>query len=456
MNKQILIIDDELSIRMVLSRFLGRHGYEIALAEDGFNGLEILEEYSPDLILLDLKMPKMDGMETLRRIAGKDIPAKVIIMTAFGTIPGAVKALKEGAFDYITKPFDNDELLIVLEKALQHQRIERELTNARSRLDEKFAFEGIITSNSRMQKLLKMVRKIAPLDTAVLITGESGTGKELFAQAIHQNSGRKDKSFIPINCSTLPGTLIESELFGFKKGAFSGAERDKPGLIEQAHRGTLFLDEIGDMGMDTQSKILRFAQSGEFIPLGSTQHRTVDARIIAATNKDLEHEIAAGSFRSDLYYRLNVVDIHIPPLRERVEDIALLAAHFLRENESAHGRMDVSFNREAVEMMQVYHWPGNVRELENVVNRCLALSDGQTIGAEVLPESLSTYTKILRVEKNSSTMTEQVSTQTAAIEKKNILEALEHSDGNKTRACKELGISRSTLFRRMRKYGIEG
>ena len=451
---KILVVDDEEKIRFVLSCLLGDQGYEVATASDGGEALEAAEEIAPDLILLDLEMPVMDGSEALKELKRLGLADKVIILTAYGTIPSAVEAMRLGACDYLTKPFVNEELLLVIERALKQHKMERELTDARSRLEEQFSVGGIVTVNSEMRRLLETVVRIAPTDTPVLITGESGTGKELFAQAIHQHSRRKSKAFLTLNCGALPETLIESELFGFRRGAFTGANAAKPGLVEQADGGTLFLDEIGEMGPEAQVKLLRFAQSGEFIRLGGTEAGKVGVRLIAASNQDLESAISEGRFRADLFYRLNVVSISIPPLRERRDDIAPLVEHFLKKYGPSLGKDDYRLAPEALEAIQVHDWPGNVRELENAVHSALAMADGSPVGPELLPVTVSRSAAMGAHVDEGASMRDMVSAQQEAVEKKAIIDALESCGGNRSRAAKALGVGRNTLLRKMKRYGI--
>ena len=451
---KILVVDDEEKIRFVLSCLLGDHGYEVETASDGKAAFEAAEKFVPDLILLDLEMPVMGGSEALKELKQLGFADKVIILTAFGTIPSAVEAMRLGAYDYLTKPFVNEELLLVIERALERSRMERELTDARSRLEEQFSVGGIVTVNSEMRRLLETVVRIAPTDTPVLITGESGTGKELFAQAIHQHSARKNKAFLSLNCGALPETLIESELFGFRRGAFTGANMAKPGLVEQADGGTLLLDEIGEMGPEAQVKLLRFAQSGEFIRLGGTEAGRVDVRLIAASNQDLENAISEGRFRADLFYRLNVVSISIPPLRKRRDDIPPLVEHFLKKHGPSLGKEDYRFTPEALEVIQVHDWPGNVRELENAVHSALAMAVDTPIGADLLPLTVSRGALEGVHADGGVKMREMVSAQQETVEKRAIIDALESCGGNRSKAAKALGVGRNTLLRKMKRYGI--
>jgi DNA-binding NtrC family response regulator len=454
MKEKILVVDDERRIRLILRRLLQKRGYEVDAAESGERALELSADSPPDLVLLDLKMPGIGGLETLKALQNRCFPGKVVILTAFGTISSAVEAMRLGAYDYITKPFVNEELMMAVERALDHQRAKRELAEARRRLEESFSIGGIITGNAEMKNLLDVVNRIAPTDTPALIQGESGTGKELFAQAIHQHSPRKNRRFVAINCSALPNTLIESELFGYKKGAFSGAEGSKPGLVEKADGGTLFLDEVAEMGPDAQAKLLRFAQSGEFIPLGGTEMGRVNVRLIAASNRDLEGEVRKGRFRDDLFYRLNVVMLKIPPLRERPEDIPLLIDHFLNKFAPDLGKADYRFAPEALDLLQLYKWPGNVRELENAVRSALVMAIESPVGQESLPATVRVPLPVQFEQDEESTLREVVTSHQEALERKAIVKALSDYDGNRTRTAARLGISRNTLLRKIKRYGI--
>ena len=453
MREKILVVDDERKMRRILRSVLEAQGYEVETAGDGKECLNALGEFQPDLILLDLKMPGMDGMQTLEELQKRGFGGKVVILTAYGTIPSAVQAVHSGAYDFLTKTSDTDQILITIKRALEQLHLERRLEEAESKLVERFSIEGIITRSAGMEKLLELVTKVAPTDVSVLISGESGTGKELFARAIHQHSGRRERRFVALNCGALPANLIESELFGYGRGAFTGAVQSKPGLVKQADGGTLFLDEIGEMGLDAQVKLLRFAQSGEFIPVGEVRPQKVDIRLIAATNSDLEGAAEKGAFRADLYYRLNVISMKIPPLRERPEDIPLLIDHFIAKLGTPLGKGDYGFTPDALQALQLYGWPGNVRELENAVNGALVMADKPPVGTEYLPAKVRGDT-VVAVGSGSDSLPDRVSLSRAAVERRAIVEALEATGGSKTKAAEKLGISRTTLFRRMKRYGI--
>lgn len=454
MQKRILITDDESSLRLLLSCFLENQGFLVKSTENGKRCLEVAREFTPDLILLDLEMPEMNGLETLKVLKKEGYQGKIIILTAYGSIPSTVEAMRTGAYHYMTKPFANEELLLNVEKALEHDKIEKELDDARQRLEEKYSIDGIITRNQAMEKVLETVKRVARSEISVLITGESGTGKELIANAVHQYSLRKNKAFVPLNCGSLPGNLIESELFGYRKGAFTGADSSKLGLVERAHMGTLFLDEVGEMGMEAQVKLLRFAQSGEYLPLGATKPGKVDARLIAATNQNLDEAIREGRFRQDLFYRLNVVNLVLPPLRERKEDIPLLVNHFLGKYQRKSEGKTFSFSPAAIRMLQQHNWPGNIRELENAVSAAIVLASGSVINADDLAIALPGESMGGSVMREGASLQEIVNAKQRDVERLAIVEALHNSGGNQTRTAKNLGIGRNTLMRKIKKYNI--
>ena len=455
-KQKILIVDDERKMRNVLRRMLQDSGYETTTAENGLDCLELADSFLPDLILLDLKMPVMDGHEAMQTLISRKYPGKIIVITAFGSIPAAVKAIQEGAFDFITKPFDMDQLMIAIKRALQQNKLEKELRSAKSELETQKGFSRIITNDPSMKELISRAQKVATSDVSVLITGSSGTGKELFAKAIHQCSNRVDKPFVALNCGALPENLVESELFGYKKGAFTNADRSKEGLVEKADGGTLFLDEIGEMGPDIQVKLLRFTQFGEFMPLGSTQSKNVNVRIIAATNRDLKDAVAEGLFREDLFYRLNVVNLTIPDLAERSEDIPVLAKHFVNKLGKEMGKESFTISRQALAKMKSYNWPGNIRELENVIHGALVLTDSSPLTDEFLPDSLQESNPInLKKERELPSLQDMLESSQEEIEKNAILEALKQCNGKKAAAARKLGISRSSFFRKLKQYEIK-
>jgi len=383
-HQTILIVDDDPAHRTMLKKLLGGWGYVIVEAEDGAVAIETVRNTSFDLILMDIRMLNVSGIEALEQIKIINPETPVIIMTAYASLETAVSALKKGAYDYLTKPLDFDELKISIERATEHNRLKRENEYLRDRLDEKFNRQNLIGQSPAMVKLLETIALVAQTEATVLITGESGTGKELIANALHYNSRRKDASFIKINCSALTETLLESELFGHEKGAFTGAERRREGKFVQAHGGSLFLDEVSEMSKAMQVKLLRVLQEREITRVGGSDEIKVDVRVIAASNKDLKEEIRSGSFREDLFYRLNVVSLHVPPLRERKEDIPILAQHFLQVFADRNKKVIKAFTPGAMEKLLAYHWPGNIRELMNAVERSVVLALTDVLNADAL------------------------------------------------------------------------
>jgi two-component system response regulator HydG len=437
---RILVVDDEPSMRTTLSILLKREGYQVSLAESGAEALPMLAPGEYDMIFTDLKMEGMDGIELLRHIKAVDPQAEVLIFTAYGTIASAVEAMKLGAYDYIGKPFDEEELLLKVARALERKALVREVQALRQELHGQ---GRIVAASKEMREVLVKIDQVAPTGATVLIEGESGTGKELVARAIHQRSPRSDRPFIPINCSTFPETLLESELFGYEKGAFTGADKGHKGLFEAAHTGTLFLDEIADMPLPLQGRLLRALQEGEVRRLGSTQPIRVDVRIVTATNKKADTLVAQGTLRDDLFYRLNVVRISIPPLRERPDDIIPLAQHFLEVYRKRAKKEIVGFAPDAAKAMLAHPWPGNVRELENAVERGVILCRSSSITAQ----ALSLGTPLLeRGSDRGITLKE--------LERRHTLAALERHGGNQAETARELGIGRNTLWRRLKEYGL--
>jgi two-component system, NtrC family, response regulator AtoC len=375
---KIVVIDDEVNAASALETLLHEDGYEVARAHDGVSGLQLLEKTDPDVVLTDLRMPGMDGIELLTRIKDIRPETMVILMTAYGTVKTAVKAMKLGAEDYLGKPIDVEELEVILQKAVEKKRLLEEARLLRERLDHKYNLDNLVGESPGMLAAFKTIRQVAGASASVLLLGESGTGKELFAQALHQNSPRRAKPFVRVACATLPETLLESELFGHEKGSFTGAVYSRAGRFEAADGGTLFLDEIGDISPTVQVKLLRFLEEREFERVGGNRTYKVDVRIVAATHRDLRQKLEDGSFRDDLYYRLNVIEVTIPPLRERGGDVPLLAQHFLRKYAAANGK-SLSFTDEALALLLQHRWPGNVRELENAIERAVVLADGDQL-----------------------------------------------------------------------------
>ena len=443
---RILVVDDEPNARTALAEILKEEGYQVETAADGFKGLARAEEFSPDLVLTDLKMPGMDGVELLRKLRQHAPELPVVLMTAFGAVETAVSAMREGAADYLTKPLNTDELVLVIARALERVRLRRETHELRSQLTERYRFDNIVGNSPEMQEVFKAVTQVAPSRATVLLTGESGTGKELVAAAVHHHSPRKDGPFVRLHCAALAETLLESELFGHERGAYTGADRRREGRFEQANAGTLFLDEIGDITPSTQVKLLRVLQERQFERVGGNQTQTVDVRLIAATNRDLKQLVAEGKFREDLYYRLNVINVALPPLRRRKSDVAALAAHFLERFARENSKRVERFSDGALAQIVAYNWPGNVRELENVVERAVVLTEGHTIEQHHLPAELGA------ADGESSTPTIPGSTM-ADIERHAILTTLECHGGSTSRAAEVLGISVRKIQYKLHEYG---
>jgi two-component system nitrogen regulation response regulator NtrX len=451
--KTILIVDDEQSIRESLDGILQDEGFRTLVAETGEEALAMLAEENPDLVLLDIWLPGIDGLETLRRIRENHQEQLVVMMSGHGTIETAVKATKLGAYDFIEKPLSLEKVLISIENALKVNRLVEENRSLKARIAREYEMVG---SSASIQSLKEQIAIAAPTSGWVLITGENGTGKELVARAIHHYSRRSDKPFIEVNCAAIPEELIESELFGHEKGAFTGATAQRKGKFDQAHEGSLFLDEIGDMSLKTQAKILRILQERKFERVGGNRTIEVDVRVIAATNKDLEEEIQEGNFRQDLYYRLNVLPFHVPPLRERREDIPLLAKHFLSYFCSKESRDTKILEQDAIEAMMAYNWPGNVRELKNIVERLVIMSPHQTIAFADLPTSIQRGGD--RDPGGRAYLPgEGVSLKQARedFEREFILQKLQENEGNISRTAEAIEMERSNLHRKIKSYGIE-
>ncbi len=439
---RILVVDDEAAMRESLKDWLMEDDYEVDLAASGEDAISMARDTSWDIILLDLKMPGMDGLETMSRLK-KVIPeTEILMMTAYGSIDTAVQAMKEGAFDYLGKPFDPDEIEMQIKKIVAHKELVLENILLRRELAERHQYDEIIGKSDAMQEVFNLISRVAPTDSTVLITGESGTGKELIAQAIHGNSNRCYMPFIAVSCGALPDSLLESELFGYEKGAFTGAENSKKGRFEMANEGTLFLDEIGDISLKTQIDLLRILQQKELIRLGSEKVVRVDVRILAATNRDLQKAIKENRFREDLYYRLNVISIHVPPLRDRKEDIPLLVKAFIEKSCLEMNKEVVKIAPSALKLLMVYNWPGNVRELENVIERALVIG----LSKEIVPEDLPFSRKEMELYTSSKSL--------KMMEKLHIERILDESDWNISRAARELDIDRQTLYNKIEKYQI--
>jgi two-component system response regulator AtoC len=453
-KKRILVVDDEESFRQMLHILLKKHGYLVDTAHDGSNALKTALQNDYAFIICDIRMPVVDGPDFLKQYASSGRPATVIMMSAYGTIDTAIECMKLGAYDYISKPFKRDEILLVLKKAEERERLKSENSRLREEINKEYSFSNIISKNPKMLEIFTLIKKVCDFKTTVLILGDSGTGKELIARAIHYNSNRRMYPFVAVNCGAIPENLLESELFGHTKGAFTDAVTDKIGLFEQADKGTLFLDEIGEMPLALQVKLLRVLQESEIRQIGSAKTRKVDVRVISATAKDLLAEVGSGRFREDLYYRLNVFSIKIPPLRDRCEDIPLLAEHFLGKYGERMGKKGVVISLDLMKIFMSYQWPGNVRELENCVERGLILCDGDEIDAGSMPESL--HDKISG-ESIAGILSDCLSIKKAdaILEKELIRKALERTGGNRTHAAKLLEISHRALLYKLKEYGLE-
>ena len=465
MADRILVVDDEESLRDALRRILSAEGYDVREAGDGKSALRLLESERFEFILCDMRMPVMGGLELLREITARRIPGTVIMMSAFGTVETAVEAMRLGAYDYISKPFMSDEILLTLRKASERERLQAENEFLRKEIEKARTAgqEELLYADPAMEETVRMAEKVKDYDATVLVTGESGTGKELVARHLHFGGRRREKPFVAINCGAIPETLLESELFGYRKGAFTEAKKDRAGLIEEANHGTLFLDEIGELPLSLQSKLLRVLQNGEVRRLGDTETRRVDVRMVAATSRNLEEEVSAGRFREDLFYRLNVIRLHVPPLRERPRDIPLLSRHFLEHYCARHGRPKMTLSAEALSAIEGHEWRGNVRELKNLMERCSLLG----VGGEITRDDLMAVWKNAGAAKggaetdSSMEIRVQVSAQRPVLksaikelERRMISMALERSGGSRPKAAELLGISHPALLYKVREYGI--
>lgn len=444
---RILVVDDEANARNALAEILREEDYQVETAADGFKALARAESFGPDLVLTDLKMPGMDGVELLGKLKNTpELDVEVVVMTAFGAVETAVAAMRAGAADYLTKPLNTDELFVVLDRALERCRLRQEASELREQLKNRYSFSNIIGAAPEMQQLFKSIAQIAPSRATVLLTGESGTGKELVAAAIHHSSNRADRPFIKLHCAALAESLLESELFGHERGAFTGADRRREGRFERADGGTLFLDEIGEISAATQVKLLRVLQEREFERVGGNQTLKVDVRVIAATNRDLKEMVEKGQFREDLFYRLNVINVHLPPLRERPGDIPALALHFAKRYSQENGKSVTKLSDRALSLLAGHSWHGNVRELENVIERAVVLAEGDTIEMSHLPAELAAdpqpgATPLIP----GATMAE--------LERHAILTTLEACGGSTSKAADVLGISVRKIQYKLQEYG---
>ena len=440
---KILVVDDEAIIRDSLRDWLSDAGHEVLTAEDGNHALGLIEKEAPGVAIVDLVMPGMDGIELLKKAKEISPNIEVIVITAYASIPTAIAAMKEGAYDYVEKPFSPERVELLIKKLIEHMDLVEENISLHQKLDQRHCFEDIITKSPKMQQVIELIKIVAKSNATVLITGESGTGKELVARAIHSRSYRKDKPFVPVSCAALPESLLESELFGHEKGAFTGAHALRKGKIEFANRGTLFLDEIGEMSTNIQVHLLRVLEEREFTRVGGNDLVRVDVRVVSATNRDMKAAVASGQFREDLYYRLNVVTIDLPPLRDRIEDIPLLSDHFLKKF-SVENRKEVrGFSQEVTDFLLKYQWPGNIRELENTVERAVILAQNPEIQ---LADLLQRNSPLVGPASSGRTLKE--------LERNHIINILSESGGNYGIAARILGISRSTLYNKAKEYGL--
>jgi len=450
-TEKILIVDDEEGMRRLLGRLLGREGYDTLTVPSAAEALRQVRGDTYDLVITDMKMPEMDGLQLLAEIKAYDPSLPVIAITAYGTVENAVQALRAGAYDYITKPFESDEIRLTVAKALERQRLLAENRYLHQELEERYSFSGIVGGSPAMKRIFETASAVAASNASVLITGESGTGKELIARSIHFSSPRKEKPFVVLNCAALSEGVLESELFGHEKGAFSGAVALKKGRFELAHEGTLFIDEVGEMSLNAQVKLLRVIQEHEFERVGGTRTIRSDVRLVAATNKNLEAEVKKGTFREDLFYRLNVINIHLPSLRERREDIEPLARHFLARYVRETGKRVDNLSPRALSCLLAYDWPGNVRELQNVMERAVVLCRGEVITPRDFPQGIQGEEEILlHVPERGGSLTEILED----LERQLIVQTLRREEGSQTRAAAALGIKRTTLRYKMEKYQL--
>lgn len=454
LKKRILVVDDEDSVRRLLQELLKKEGYQVKTAENGLEALELVDKFHFDLIIIDIRMPVMDGLELFRILREKDPEIIVIIMTAYTGVDTAVEAMKMGAYNYISKPFNISEIKLNVRRALEIKNLVEEVKDLRQEIKVRYSLNNIIGNSGKMQEVYKLIGRVADSNATVLIQGESGTGKELVARALHYNSSRQKAPLVTVNCAALPEGLLESELFGHEKGAFTGAFEKKKGKFEHANKGTIFLDEISEISPNLQVKLLRVIQEKEFERVGGLETIKVDVRIIAATNRNLEEMIHEGSFRDDLYYRLNVVSIIIPPLRERKEDIPFLVEYFLNKYNQENGKEFKYVSSEALQLLDAYEWPGNVRELENAIERAVVMGNGEILLPEHLPlniQATSLEEDKLKVHYEDKPLREIL----REVEKKVLKKALEQNQWNKARTAVKLQISRSALLYKIEEYGLE-
>ena len=444
--KNILIIDDEEKLRGLLARIIKSEGFEVFEASDLKSGFKKMESKDIDVVLCDVKLPDGNGVEFLHKMKTSFPLTEVILLTAFGKISDGIQAMKNGAFDYIVKGDDNDKIIPLLYKALEKVQLQKKVKQLEKRISDKYSFDTIIGKSKGLEQVIDLAQKVSKTDSTVLLTGETGTGKEVFAQAIHENSNRIGKSFVALNCSTFSKEILESELFGHKQGAFTGAVKDKKGFIEEANGGTLFLDEIGEMPLELQAKLLRVLETNEYIQIGDTTPKKSNFRLIAATNRNLKTESEAHHFRSDLYFRLNIFEIVIPPLRERIKDIAPLAQYFVKQFSAKTNKQTLSIDPEFLHKLQTYHWPGNIRELKNVIERAVILANDLSLTQDVLPYEIQYQ------QDNSNKTMSAFSMQ--SIEKLHIQKVINYTKGNKAETARLLEIGIATLYRKLDEYNI--
>ena len=451
--KRVLVVDDEENFRHILSVILKKEKYEVDTASNGNEALQKISSDPFDQVLCDIRIPGMDGLDFLKEVQKIEAGTSVIMMSAYGTLDTAIEAMKQGAYDYISKPFKPDEVILTLRKAEERERLRKEIELLRKEIKKEYSFDNIVSKNEAMQRIFEVIQKVAQYKSTVLITGESGTGKEVVARTLHHQSDRSQRPFIPVNCGAIPENLLESELFGHSKGAFTDAIRTKKGLFEEADGGSLFLDEIGELPAQLQVKLLRVLQDGEIRRVGESKSIQIDVRIVAATVKDLVKEVNEGKFRDDLFYRLNVVPVHIPPLRERKEDIPLLITHFIKKHNQSLGKNVTGVEPKALEALMNYKWYGNVRELENTIERAIVLADGESIVPENLPMDIQTFREKVEI----LPLTEEeysIKKSSKALEMMLIRRALKRTKGNHTHAARLLEISHRALLYKIKEYGI--
>ncbi len=444
----ILLIDDEEKLRKLLSRIIRLEGYQVLEASDLKSGTKVLERTAVDIVLCDVKLPDGNGVDFIENVKLKFPLIEIILLTAYGNISDGIQAMKNGAFDYITKGDDNDKIIPLLNKAFEKVQLQKRVKTLEDRVEKKYGFESILGNAPIILEAINMAKKVAPTDATVLLLGETGTGKEVFAQAIHNGSNRQKNSFIALNCSAFSKEILESEMFGHKVGAFTGAIKDKKGLLEEANNGTLFLDEIGEMSLELQAKLLRVLESGEFIKVGDTKAIKVNVRIIAATNRNLQKEIEEGLFREDLFYRLNVFKIELPTLRDRKNDIIILATHFLNRFTSKANQKVIGMERQFIQKLEEYEWKGNIRELKNIIERAVILAETEELTITDLPIEMQN-------KKSMATNRTLSAFDLASVEKLHIQRVLNHTKGNKTETAKLLNIGLTTLYRKIEEYKID-